>query len=269
MDETGQTEGQGGAAAPVIAPPQPAARAPITIETLRDDARLRIWRHPGQGRRLVVVFSGVGTDRSKPPGLELARVATGPAGDPALFFADPARSWLNAPGLMEEVVATVKAEAARLGAEEIVAVGHSMGGYSALVLGGHVRLRRVLALSPQFSVDPAVVPDEDRWPMFRRHIAEYRIRSANDHLQPETQYYVIFGKHRREAPQLRLVPKAANVALFMLPDVRHDSIKRLARQGVLDEVVQLAFGGRTRKLRILLREQMRGYQVSPDGREAA
>ncbi|MFN7051072.1 MAG: hypothetical protein ACK4NH_03050 [Gemmobacter sp.] len=267
MDRARQSEGQGGAAAPV--PAQPAARRPIHVETLRDDDRLRIWRHPGQGRRLVVAFSGVGTDRSKPPPLELARVATGPAGDPALFFADPARSWLNAPGLIEEVAGLVQAEAARLGVDEVVAVGHSMGGFSALALGGHVRLSRVLALSPQFSVDPSVVPDEPRWPMFRKHIAEYRIRRADEQMRPGTQYYVIFGKHRREAPQLRLVPKAANVALFMLPDVRHDSVKRLAQQGVLEEVIQLAFGGRTRKLRILLREQMRGYQVSPEGREAA
>lgn len=270
MDEARQSDGQqGGAAAPAAAQPVPAPRPALAIETLRDDARLRVWRHAGQGRRLVVVFSGVGRDRSQPPPLELPRMATGPAGDHALFFADPARSWLNAPGLIEEVAAQVQAEAARLDVSEIVAVGHSMGGFSALVLGGFVPLARVLALSPQLSVDPAVVPDEPRWPMFRKHIAEYRIRRADAHLQPETQYYIIFGKHRREAPQLRLVPRAANVALFLLPEVRHDSVRRLAQNGVLEDVIQLAFGGRTRRLRVLLRERMRGYQVGPEGREAA
>ena len=259
MDKMRQTETAAGAAEPL---PASARRPDVTIDTLRDDARLRLWRHRGRSTRLVVCFSGVGRDRGVPPRLEFAKTASGAGQDHVLFFADPARSWLNAPGLIEEIAGLVEAEAARLGAAQVVTMGHSLGGFSALVLGGFTRVDVALAISPQFSVDASVVPDEPRWMMYRKRIARYRIRQAADHMRPETQHYVIFGKHYLEAPQRRLMRPAPNTACFLLPGVRHDSVVRLHEAGVLDDVVQLAFAGRTRRLRQVLIDKMRAVQIT-------
>lgn len=260
---TAQRE-SGAALPPPFAAPRAlsAPRPPVSIEVLRDDARLRLWRHRGRSDRLVVCFSGVGRDRAEPPRLEFAKTASNLGRDHVLYFADPARSWLNSPALIEEMAGLVEAEAARVGARRVLAMGHSLGGFSALVLGGFTRVDVALALSPQFSVDPAVVPDEPRWMMFRKHIGHYRIRQAADHMRPDTQHYVIFGRHYREAPQRRLMRPAPNTACFLLPGVRHDSVVRLYEAGVLDQVVQLAFDGRTRRLRQMLAETMRGVQIT-------
>ncbi len=47
--------------------------------------------------------------------------------------------------------------------ERVYTYGSSMGGYAAIRFGTHVGARTAIALSPQFSVDNAVVPFEHRW----------------------------------------------------------------------------------------------------------
>src|SRR5271165_505635 len=47
--------------------------------------------------------------------------------------------------------------------ERVYTYGSSMGGYAAIRLGESVHARAAVALSPQFSVDKAVVPFEHRW----------------------------------------------------------------------------------------------------------
>lgn len=264
MDEVLQVQMREGAEAPVPVHPPRRARPDVKIDMLRDDARLRLWRHAGKSDRLVVCFSGVGRNGKQPPRLEFAKTASAAGRDHALYFADPARSWLNAPGLIEEIVEIIEAEVARLGVREVVAMGHSLGGFSALVLSGFTRFDRVLALSPQLSVDPDIVPDERRWAQFRARIEAIRVHQAGDHMAAQTQHCIIYGRNRREAPQLRLLKPAENVQAFLLPKVQHDSVKRLYDEGILDDVVQLALGGRVRKLRQLLKARMRAVQIGPE-----
>ncbi|HRK42565.1 MAG TPA: hypothetical protein PLH11_05965 [Gemmobacter sp.] len=252
MGEAEQTE-------PMRAPGQKPA---LRIDTLRDDARLRLWRHRGRSQRLVVSFSGVGRDRSQPPRLEFGRTASANGRDHVLYIADPARSWLNQPGLIEEIAGLVETEAAQVGATQVVAMGHSLGGFTALVLGGFTRVDVALAISPQYSLDPAVVPDENRWMMFRQHFPGLRISQAADHMAPSTQHYILFGKHYREAPQRRLMRPAPNAACFLLPKVRHDSVVKLHEAGILDDVVQLAFARRSRRLRQLLADRMQAVALT-------
>ncbi|MFD1809875.1 hypothetical protein ACFSHQ_22975 [Gemmobacter lanyuensis] len=124
-DDASGRAGRRGSAVAAHRPPRPE----IQIETLRDDRRLRVWRHRGQSNRLVVCFSGVGRDWRVPPRLELAKTACAAGRDHALYFADPARSWLNAPLLAEEIAGLIEAEVARTGATQVVALGHSLGAF--------------------------------------------------------------------------------------------------------------------------------------------
>ena len=259
MGETARASAEGSAAAPSSR----AARPEVSIAALRDDRALRVWRHRGQSRRLVVCFSGVGRYQRRPPRLEFAKTACAAGRDHALYIADARRSWLNAPGLIEDVVSLVESEVAEVGATEVVSMGHSLGGFSALALGGFTRRDTALALSPHFSVDPAVVPDESRWTRFRDEIARFRISDVRDVMAATTQHYIIFGTDRRERPQSRLMRPAANAHCFMLPGVRHDTVMRMYEAGILDDAVQLAFGRRTRRLRQMLAKALDGVQIAP------
>lgn len=229
-------------------------RPDVTITPVRDDDGLRVWRHVGTSDRLVVCFSGVGSDPDQPPPLEFAKSATNLGRDHVLYIADPQRTWMNGPGLIEEIVSVVQGEVRQTGARDVFTLGNSMGGFAALVLGAFLPVRVALALSPQLSVDPAIVPEETRWRRWRDRIGAFRIPHALDATEGSaTRHYVLFGSMRREAVQRDLLRPAANIVPFVLRGVGHDSALRLREAGILDEVVQLAFGGRTRALLRTLR----------------
>ncbi len=222
------------------------------VQTL-DTPDLRVWTHEGASDRLVVCFSGIGPDPEVPPGYEFAATAAGGGRDSVLYIADPKRSWLNAPGLIERIVDQIEAHAARIGAARICTMGHSMGGYSALVLPGFTKVDIALALSPQVSVHPDVTGDDPRWMEHRVNIAEHRVRHVEDHLNPDTQYFAIYGMHPREAPQRNRFPQAENIELLRMPKTHHNTAQRMKAKKLLDAVVQAAFDGRIYRVRRLIR----------------
>lgn len=160
-----------------------------------------------------------------------------------LYLADPKRSWLNRPGLIEEMVEAIEGEVARSGAARICAIGVSLGAFSAMVLAGFTRIDVVVAHSPQYSVDPALVPGEQRWRSYIDDIPAFRIRSVADHLQPHTQYFVFISRHGRELPQRRLIQARPNLDLYLMgPESYHNTQLTMRSVGVLDRVTEACFG---------------------------
>jgi tetratricopeptide (TPR) repeat protein len=68
--------------------------------------------------------------------------------------------WYQHPELMDALAAVAAAVA---GYERVIAYGSSMGGFAALRYGAACGATVGLALSPQYSVDPAVAPFDQRW----------------------------------------------------------------------------------------------------------
>jgi hypothetical protein len=220
-------------------PPAPVAASALVV--LRDDALMRLWRREGMGDRLVVCCSGVGKRDDQLPEAEFNRLAFRDAADHLLFFADPGRTWLNAPGLIEALVQEIEAEAKRVGASEICIVGHSMGAYAAMVLPAFTKIDVAVAFSPQYVVDPALLPEETRWENWRSKIGQFRIASVADHLVPSCQYFVFHGRNRGEAVQRNLVKPLANLDMFVMPGTIHRTPKKLKDFGVLDAVLEACF----------------------------
>lgn len=237
---------------------QAAPAAPrLDIPLLRQDRRMWVWWHRGQSRRLVVVFSSVGHGPETPPLLEFAQSATSGGRDSAVFIADPQRSWLNAPHLVEEIVEVIEAARDEVGATQTVTMGYSMGGFAALAIGGFVHVDAALAFSPQISIDPVLVPGEKRWMRYRKRIGAIRIRSAAEHMAERTAHTILMGRSQVEAAQVRLVPEAANTDTFLLPGTGHDSAPRVKAAGILPEVIDLAFSQRRDALAELLATRMK------------
>jgi hypothetical protein len=68
--------------------------------------------------------------------------------------------WYQYPELPDALAAVA---AATIGYAKVIAYGSSMGGYAALRYGAACGADVGVALSPQFSVDPAIVPFDRRW----------------------------------------------------------------------------------------------------------
>ncbi|WP_210880314.1 hypothetical protein [Roseovarius autotrophicus] len=78
---------------------------PPALQDLCIAPPLRIHFSPGKEDTLVVCFVGVGTVRHAPPAVEMVGSATVGGRYPVMFVTDESRSWLNAPGMAERIVA--------------------------------------------------------------------------------------------------------------------------------------------------------------------
>lgn len=232
------------------------ARAMQTHDTPLQDVLLapplRIRFASGASRRLVVSLAGVGQQRHVEPPAEFFRLAGADGTNPVLFISDDSRSWLNADGMADAIVAAIRAAAARVDATHIVAIGNSMGATMALHLARLTPIDTVIAFVPQFSADPSVVPDEARWLFYRRKIAAFPFQSVT--VWPdETKVFVLHGTTPDEMYHATRFPKPhRNVQHFVLPGHDHTLARALHDQGVLSDLVAAMMDGKMWRVRRML-----------------
>jgi pimeloyl-ACP methyl ester carboxylesterase len=226
--------------------------ARLEIKLLQDDGVLRVWFYKGQSDRLTVCFAGIGSRDGTPQEYEFAKAATHDGRDSALFFADTGRTWLNHPGQIEEIVNWVEAMKRDIGATQIVTLGHSMGGFSALALPHFTKVDVAVGMSPQFSVHPDVVPDDGRWMWVRRNLTSYRIRDLGDLFEDATAYYIFHGAGPAERPQRSRFPVARNLKHFIVEGGGHQVPRFLRKRNLMGEVIEHAFNDRPRRVRLAL-----------------
>lgn len=223
----------------------------LDIRLVQDSDLLRVWLYKGQSDRLVVSFTGIGVEGEE-LGYEFARTATQSGRDSALFIADKTRSWLNAPGLIDEITQWITATRIETGAQQVMTLGHSMGGFSALAMPKFTPVACAVALSPQVSVHPEVVGDDPRWMTYRSRIENFAIRDLSEVLVDTTAYFVVHGRHSRETPQRDRFPRARNLTHLVLPRTVHNVPQKLRAAGILDEVVEYGFQNRPRRMRLAM-----------------
>jgi pimeloyl-ACP methyl ester carboxylesterase len=209
---------------------------------------LRIRYLPGRSHRLIVSLSGVGTQRHKEPPAEFFNLAGRNGENHVLFVSDESRSWLNAPGMAEQIVETITATVARIGASEVIAVGNSMGGTMAIHLAGMYPFKTVIAVAPQYSVDPAVVPDEPRWMYFRKRIADFRFRSIDAFPAPDTHFCILHGGTDDELRHARRFPTAEHVHHYVVPQYGHEIARALNDLHILGQIMTETILGHYRKV---------------------
>lgn len=205
----------------------------LRVSTIRRDG-------PSTGRSLVT-FTGVGHNLA---GLDIQQPEFFKAGDDyesITFVIDRTRSWGNAvdfdklSGLLDAVA----------GDTEIHLLGNSMGGFLALLAPSvlSVPVSDVLAIVPQFSVHPDIVPWEDRWPEYTDHITTWRYPSLEGHIVPDCDYTILTGGRPKDKRHLRMIPEADNVSKFIFSGFNHQLAANLKRRGKLQEGIALALAG--------------------------
>lgn len=218
---------------------------------------LRICYLPGSSSRLVVSFSGVGNKRHEEPPLEFFRLAHGlPRGagqgaNHVLFVTDESRSWMNTPGLAEAVAETVTETAARIDASRVVAIGNSMGASAALILASLMPVDTVVAFVPQFSVHPAIMPEETRWGYFRNRITAWPHPQTPDLAGRPTDVTVLHGTSADELAHVARFPAMASH--FLLPGQDHRLAQSLHARGLLAPIIANAIAGRHTRARDAVR----------------
>lgn len=117
----------------------------------------------------------------------------------------------------------------------VVAYGQSMGGYGAIRLGGRVGAQVSLAISPQFSIDPAVTPFEPRWAGDSARIDFQVERSARHDFVAKA--YVVYDPHDLDARHVELYRPHTEIVDIRLPNCGHPASGFMVDTGILQQAV--------------------------------
>ncbi len=106
----------------------------------------------------------------------------------------------------------------------VITYGSSMGGYAAFRFSGLLQAARVIAFSPQYSVDPRRVPWETRWRKLGASLT-----MLWDDLPPaaDAQVLVFYDSLSRDRRHARLMARERRVHHVRLPDSGHPCIALL------------------------------------------
>lgn len=157
----------------------------------------------------------------------------------ALFVSDLTRSWFNAfdPAVLVDAISD------RVRDKRIVTLGNSMGGYGAVWAGAHLPVETAIAFAPQYSVHPAIVPEEARWMDYRRNIATWRHKSLDELFRPQTQYITINGSD--DELHWRHFRSGGNAEHILLEASGHEPAAKLKDAGILSETIALCVEGKS------------------------
>jgi hypothetical protein len=146
--------------------------------------------------------------------------------------------WFQDPGFEPMLQAIA---AAAVGYRRVVTYGASMGGYAAIRAAGALGAQRCVAVSPQYSVDPARAPWETRWAADR---AAIRFDEAELERAPGVEYLIAYDPweplDRRQVDEImRRVP----VTPFRLPFAGHATLRFLEESGLASAVMRGLLAG--------------------------
>lgn len=199
---------------------------------------------PGGAGDLVISFASIGHDPTRPPSPEFVGASTA-GGRPALFVADHSRSWANAPGFAEMLLAALDQVKSRQPIRRTLLIGQSMGAFAALVAASVIPADAVLAIGPQFSVCPGIM-DEPRWSDWTGRIAHFRHPTAP---LPDGPRITLMHAMADDLPQALAFPQRKGLDHILFPGLTHSALApHLKARGCLPGLVEAALAGDRRRL---------------------
>ncbi|RMF36897.1 MAG: alpha/beta hydrolase [Alphaproteobacteria bacterium] len=212
----------------------------MPLEPVEIDDRLSVHRLRTGGDRLVAVFKPVHGEISGPKtrGAFIKALTADPRNS-LIVFGDPQNSWFAKAPLPDRIAGHVRAEAAAIGATEIVSFGSSMGGYGAIMLAAHMPLDGVVAFSPRYSPDDAVLPDPRRVEMRAPH-APFDVPTVEPGLAASPFTLVIHGLNEFDTPHVERFPSLPGMHHYLIRNAPHNIARRLMRKGVLEDLIAAA-----------------------------
>lgn len=201
-------------------------------ETPYRSDNLLVRRIPAADRsRWVVTFDNYGAGRGfDRPAFGEAHLKA--AGLSAVHVMGAREDWYQYPDIGEAMAAV---RAATADAARVMTYGSSMGGYAALRLADAAGATSALALSPQYSADPARVPFEQRWLQDGRRIA-WR-PEIDGRLQCRAQAVVAYDPLGDDGRHADLIAAEIDIVRLPLPRCGHPVSTVLAEMGLLARMV--------------------------------
>lgn len=135
-----------------------------------------------------------------------------------------------------------------------VAYGYSMGAHAALKHARRLGVNHALAISPQYSIDPAVVPEDNRYAGYFNRKLHAGLRIDADELPP-VPVIVADPYHREDGAQARAIMAAGLAHWVPAPFMEHWAIHLFRSSRVLGEALDTVLANDPLALRHLLRRR--------------
>ncbi|MBA4350531.1 MAG: hypothetical protein C0427_04700 [Rhodobacter sp.] len=206
----------------------------MILQTVHDSPPWHVALAPGQGDDLVIAFSSIGHDATRPPSPEFVASATA-GGRRALFITDASRSWGLDPGFAPAVQAGLAAAGP---ARRSLAIGSSMGAVCALRAAHLAPMTTVLAFGPQSTLtDP-------RWHHWTAGLGTPALPAFATGV-----WHVLFHGHADDHQQAQGFPEAASVDHILYPGIHHSDLgPHLKSKGALTGLIDAALAHDRRRL---------------------
>ncbi|MGR3466548.1 MAG: hypothetical protein ACU0CI_01605 [Shimia sp.] len=224
----------------------------LAIHRLLDAPDLAIDRFIGRTDCLVIACAGIGKDPTLPPPLEFFGSATEQGRHHLIFVADRRRSWLNAPGMEARVLSVLSEQIAQIAPRRLALIGNSMGGTIALLLARNLPVDAVLAMVPQWTVNPALLPEETRWRRWRKRIDHWPNPTVGAIETRGRDVFILHGDTPSELMHAQLFPDDPALDHWILAGCGHRVALRLKRSEKLDKLVSRCLWGEPEAARKLL-----------------
>ncbi len=123
-----------------------------------------------------------------------------------------------------------------------IAYGGSMGGYAAIKYSNALDVQRVVAMVPQYSIDPNDVYDA-RYNMFYQAEHNTQMRITTEDVSPAREYIIVYDPHYAEdhAHYVQLKQVLPEHHVLNLPFTGHDAIAVLASSELVNDFLTHEF----------------------------
>ncbi|MEM6590167.1 MAG: hypothetical protein AAF641_17105 [Pseudomonadota bacterium] len=215
-------------------------------ETVFDDDVMKVLHIRGRKEECIVSFTGVGHALG---GLDLQNpeFARSDGDEIKIFVIDKQRSWGNSLNWekLKEIVDCLAPDA------QITTIGNSMGGFLAILSLPVFGAKKAVAFVPQWSIDPSIVPGEDRWLRYRNEIKHIIYPDLTNAVRTQAKIYTFFGKDGKDGVHLQFFSNE-NLEAIVLEDCGHNAAAYLKKHGMLYPVLNACRDGAD--IKTLLRE---------------
>ncbi len=129
----------------------------------------------------------------------------------------------------DEITVALDAIRTALPDHELVGYGGSMGGYASINFADVLRLSRVIAVCPQYSIDPARAPYETRWPAEAARIAAdggFR-HDRIDRVTPPVQGWIIYDPAGVDSQHAAAIRRRHGLVEIPVRFARHQEMRLL------------------------------------------
>ena len=147
-----------------------------------------------------------------------------------IFIRDITRSWFNN--------VDIKLIKKNIIKNNCYAIGHSMGGFNAIIFSTTHKIKKVIAFSPQFSIHPEITKDST-FKNYASRIKKWKYPKLK--FSKNTKYLLIFGDDSKEKYHSNLIPKRKNIKIIYLKNCQHNTAEKLKRVNKLYPLINNFF----------------------------